>query len=359
MIWYPSHMCLARIAAVVLCGVGSLPGETRGVEPPSVRVTNVRRAFYNGEHNAFTDLARYQDKFYLTFRSCPDGHMVHPTASVIVLASTDAESWEQVHRFHVAQRDTRDPHFLVFKEKLFVYTGTWYSGDTPMAPADYDLNQHLGFAAWTTDGRTWNGPVLLEGTFGHYIWRAAAYGDQAFLCGRRKIGFEVTARGEGRDVESLMLESSDGLIWRKRAVFQEIQGDETAFLFEPDGTVVGIGRSHEKTQFLHSAPPYETWQRKPFDRNVGGPLIARWGHRVVVGGRKTVDDRGPKTSLYWLLGDQLQEFAELPSGGDNSYPGFVALTETRALVSWYSSHEQDATGRPITAIYLADLEIVP
>ena len=48
-------------------------------------------------------------------------------------------------------------------------------------------------------------------------------------------------RGEGREVESLMLESEDGLIWRKRAVFQEIRGDETAFLFEPDGTIIGIG----------------------------------------------------------------------------------------------------------------------
>jgi len=31
------------------------------------------------------------------------------------------------------------------------------------------------------------------------------------------------------------------LIWRKRAMFQETEGDETAFVFEPDGTVVGVG----------------------------------------------------------------------------------------------------------------------
>ena len=30
----------------------------------------------------------------------------------------------------------------------------------------------------------------------------------------------------------------------------------------------------------------------------------------------------------------------------------------RVLVSWYSSHEKDAAGKTITAIYLADLEIV-
>ena len=109
---------------------------------PKVKVTNIRRAFHNGEHNAFTDLVRFKDKFYLTFRSCPDGHMVHPTASIIILAGTDAKEWEQVHRFSVAKRDTRDPHFLIFKDKLFVYTGTWYCGDTSPKREDYDLNQH-------------------------------------------------------------------------------------------------------------------------------------------------------------------------------------------------------------------------
>lgn len=68
---------------------------------------------------------------------------------------------------------------------------------------------------------------------------------------------------------------------------------------------------------------------------------------------------GATTSLYWLVGDDLQEFAEFPSGGDNSYPGFVALSPTRALVSYYSSHEQDAAGKTITAIYMAELTLKP
>ena len=62
--------------------------------------------------------------------------------------------------------------------------------------------------------------------------------------------------------------------------------------------------------------------------------------------------------MYWLVEDRLQEFAELPSGGDNSYPGFVELSPTQAIMSWYSSHEKDASGKTITAIYMADLQIV-
>jgi hypothetical protein len=348
------------LRATVLCSIVvcastlSTAGET-----PQVRVSNVRRVFHNGEHNAFTDLVRFRKRYYLTFRSCPDGHGVHPTASIVILASDDARQWQQVHQFNVPRRDTRDPHFLVFRDKLFVYTGTWYCGERSPTPAEYDLNLHLGYAAWSEDGQQWHSPIMLEGTFGHYIWRATSFDGHAFLCGRRKVGFDVRPRGEGRQVKSLMLESDDGLVWRKRAVFQEIQGDETAFLFEPDGKIVAIGRrGRSNAQLLQSLPPYERWNRQDLDRYIGGPLLARWGGRYVVGGRKTVGGDGPKTSMYWLVQDQLHEFAELPSGGDTSYPGFVELSPTQAVMSWYSSHEKNQDGQVITAIYLADLEIV-
>ncbi len=326
---------------------------------PKVNVSNVRRAFHNGHHNAFTDMCRFNEQLYLTFRSCPDGHMVHPTASIVVLTSKDGTEWRQVYQFSVPERDTRDPHFLVFQNKLFVYTGTWYSGKTTLARDDYDLNKHLGYAVLTSDGSQWSTPVLLEGTFGHYIWRAATDGKKAFLCGRRKPNFEVLARGEPRDVESLMLESDDGLIWRKRAVFQEAAGDETAFLFESDGSILGVGRHGEgkAAQLLRAKPPYAHWDRHSLDRPIGGPLLTKWGGRTVVGGRKNTE-QGPRTSLYWLdEKNALAEFAELPSAGDNSYPGFIEISPTRALVSYYSSHEKDASGKLITAIYLAELEL--
>jgi len=141
-------------------------------------------------------------------------------------------------------------------------------------------------------------------------------------------------------------------------VFQEIAGDETAFLFEADGSLVGVGRrGSAAAQLLRSRPPYTQWDRQDLDRYIGGPLLAKWGGRYLVGGRKTTKEGGPKTSLCWLAGDVLHEFAELPSGGDNSYPGFIELAPGRALVSYYSSHERDESGRPITAIYLAELVI--
>ncbi len=357
-----SHRTWTWLAALVLSLAAFADAASAADSPPKVSVGSVRCVFHNGEHNAFTDLCRFQGHLYLTFRSCPDGHMVHPTASIIILRSRDqGANWEPVHRFSVKDRDTRDPHFLVFRERLFVYTGTWYSGPGTLKREDYDLNKHLGFAAWSDDGTTWNSPVMLEGTFGHYIWRAASFGGKAYLCGRRKPGFEIGPRGEGEKVQSLMLESEDGLIWRKRAFFQEAAGDETAFFFQSDGGVVAVGRhgGGKNAQLLRSKPPYSEWEQKDLGRPIGGPLVVRWGDQVVVGGRKTTGKDGAKTALCWLVGNELREFAELPSGGDNSYPGFVELSPNRALVSYYSSHERDPSGKVITAIYLVELNLKP
>ena len=122
---------LTSITAVLLAGCASIDLSTKESlldYTPKVEVSNVRKVFDNSHHNAFTDLTVFKGVYYLSFRSCPDGHGVSPNASVIILASKDTSKWEQVHTFSVPKRDTRDPHFLVFKDRLFVYTGTWYSG---------------------------------------------------------------------------------------------------------------------------------------------------------------------------------------------------------------------------------------
>jgi len=341
----------------LLVGTCAFDGTVNGDEPklPSVSAASVRRVFHNGEHNAFTDLAQFRGKYYLTFRSCPDGHMVHPSSSIIVLRSDDGQSWSPVNQFRVPQRDPRDPHFLNFQGQLFVFTGTWYCGDS--TPKTRDLNEHLGYAAWTEDGATWHDPAMLEGTYGHYVWRAATDGKKAYLCGRRKREFRRSDEPEPAAVESALLASDDGLVWSKVGLFQTEHGDETAFMFEPEGGILAVARGggRQNAQLCRSRPPYREWQRSDLGRQVGGPLVARWQRHLLVAGRKTLGE--PRTSLYWLVGGQLHESIELPSSGDNSYPGFVDLGNGRAMLSYYSSHERDAKDRPITAIYLADLNL--
>ena len=108
---------------------------------------------------------------------------------------------------------------------------------------------------------------------------------------------------------------------------------------------------------LRSTPPYESWTRVELACHIGGPLLAKWGERYLVGGRKQSEGRPAVTTLWWLVGDKLEEITELPSGGDTSYPGFVALDDERALLSYYSSHEGSGTSLAPSSIYLADLRL--
>jgi len=323
---------------------------------PSIRVSSVRQLFNDGNHNAFTDMCRFSDRLYLTFRSCPDGHMLFSSSRIVVLSSTDGIDWKQVHSFSVANRDVRDPHFLVFDNKLFVYTGAWWV--TPGNAEDRDVNDHLGFCAWSKDGENWHGPRMLDGTHGHYIWRAAAHNGLAYLNGRRIRNFDVLARRDEPPewMESWLLQSFDGFTWTPLSLIQPTHGDETALLFENNDDLLAVARAGGRPAQLCSAkPPYTDWKCTDLDRHIGGPLLARWGNQILVGGRKHTED-GPVTALYELVGTELQEVAILPSGGDNAYPGFVELGPDSALLSYYSSHEGSGTGLAPSAIYLASLE---
>ncbi len=263
----------SALAAAAVCGLSCLALAAPAAELPLAKVTNVRRVYHNGEHNAFTDLIRWRGKFWLTFRSCPDGHSVNPTSSIRVLSSDDARNWKEVHRFSVPKRDTRDPHFLDFKDKLFIYTGTWYCGDGPLPREQYDINKHLGYAVWTADGQEFSGPQQLEGTYGHYIWRTAAHDGRAYLCGRRMRGY-AQAVGQRELMQSAMLESDDGLIWRFHSLFQESRGDETAFAFEPNGDLLAVSRSgSQPAQLVKAPPPYTQCTRKDLPEYIGGPLL--------------------------------------------------------------------------------------
>jgi hypothetical protein len=323
----------------------------------TLRVESVRCIFRDEEHNAFTDLCSFKGWIYLTFRSCPEGHGISRKGRIRVLRSADGNEWAAVAEFGVPDRDARDPHFLAFNGRLFVYTGTWLC---PEGWSAYTINDHLGYGAWTDDGVTWQGPRSLEGTYGHYVWRAAAFGGRAYLCARRKQDFAHHDSGSegGEGTVAAMLESEDGLIWRYCAAFTESWGDETAFVFGPAGEVTALARrlSNHVAMVCRSRPPYTVWERHELDRYVGGPLLAAWNGRLLVGGRKSL---GPAvTALYWLEGNRLVEICELPSGGDTSYPGFVQLDEHQALLSYYSSHETGGTAQR-AAIYLARLSLEP
>ena len=136
------------------------------------------------------------------------------------------------------------------------------------------------------------------------------------------------AESPPEEIECVLLESDDGLRFRVAGFFAQDYADETAFLFEPDGAILGLVRGvpgAPDTRVVRSAWPYHKWQRVRTGVSVGGPLLFRWNGRTFVGGRRTEDER-TSTWLWELKGDaSLAPILELPSAGDCSYPGTVPL----------------------------------
>ena len=333
--------------------VAAVVGEVQAVD---VSVKNVRLAFNNGEHNAFTDLTWFKGDIYLTFRSCPDGHMVFPTSRIIVLKSSTGKDWQEVHSFSVNNRDTRDPHFAHLKGELFVYTGTWYCG--PNKPKLRNINQMVGYGVSTKDGDQWSSAFMLEGTYGHYVWRTATYNDHVYMCGRRTRDFaEIASLLErSKSLQSQILASEDGKRFLPVGTFQEKDGDETAFMFDDSGNITAVARRGRGTaELITLSAQFQVTTRQELDRYIGGPFIGRFGDHTLVAGRNIVDGVS-KMVICTLVAGKLENLCELPAGGDCSYPSIIQLCPGCVLVSYYSSHEKDDNGKEITNIYLAELE---
>lgn len=323
---------------------------------PQIRVERVRRIVEDGKHNGFTDMAWFGGAIFLAYRTSPSGHEISPDPGIVVLRSEDqGQSWQRAFAYGpLPWRDLRDPHFLVFRDTLFVYSSAWIIDPQT---GGHDLAHHQGYAIWTTDGKNWHGPQELQGTLGYYIWRCAAHGQHAFLLGRRLVLADFDENTPGY-ASSFLLRSSDGLNWKPICIVQPQGGNEAAFCFEPDGAVTALCRNRVEGEIRRSRPPYREWSRVGAGRFIGGPMLVKWGDYYLAGSRSTVVPDQPRTVLSWLDGDRLIDRVELPSGGDNSYTGFVPLSPTRGLVSWYSSHEGSGNKLAPSHIYVAEISQV-
>lgn len=99
---------------------------SEGVENP--KILEVRKIWDQGKHNAFTDLIRFQNKWYCTFRES-EGH-VGGDGSIRLLESQDGEEWKSVANITEAGIDLRDPKLSIANDGrlMIVAGGSVYRG---------------------------------------------------------------------------------------------------------------------------------------------------------------------------------------------------------------------------------------
>ena len=299
------------------------------------------RVWDRAPHNAFTDLLRHQDRWYLVFR---EGRAhVSPDGALRVLTSKDGKKWQSLSLVESSEYDLRDAKICVTptgelllngagmkaKEEVRYYSLSWLSKD--------------GGKSWSEANRI--------GAPGDWLWRVQW---------RRGIAYSMGySTQRDRTTRSMRLyRSKDGRkfeTWIDKVSAPAGCGEDK-ILFLADDSAVCLLR-HETgdkmAQLGTSKPPYKSWKWRSLNLRIGGPnMIQLPDGRILAATR--LYSGGTRTSLSWLdlENGALTEALRLPSGGDTSYPGLV-LHDGVLWVSYYSSHEGKSS------IYMAKVGLPP
>lgn len=311
-----------------------LSGGTRIYAEP--RIVSVEKIWDQGEHNAFTDIVRFKDYWYCTFREA-DNH-VGTDGNIRIIRSVDGTTWESCGFLTEVDIDLRDPKLSITPDNRLMVN---------MGGSDYDGDELVGRqprVSFSDDGESFTAPKKICNN-GDWLWRVTWHAGQAW-------GVSYDNRiGKEDDWHLRLYVSDDGENYRIRTLL-DVTGrpNETTLRFMPDGTMMALVRREADTKmaWIGTSPaPYLEWDWNETELQTGGPNFTQakdgtlWaGHRFYPGGAKTVLSRMTATSLEKVL--------EFPSGGDTSYPGF-AWNGEELWMTYYASHEEK------TSIYLAKI----
>ena len=312
------------------------------------KTTTVERIWDQG-YSAFPSIVRYKDAIYVSFREGVS-HVFDENGIAAgktrILRSSDAKHWESVALLSKEGYDFRDPKLSVTPDGrlMVIQGGSMY--------VDKELVKTVPHVSFSSDGKTFSDPMPVDyDNPGRYawFWRVTWF---------EGTGYTVSY-GKSEDGCLELFKTSDGLHYEKITDI-ELDGspNETTVRFLPDGNMVLLIRREggdRKAYLGMSEPPYTEWDLQPLAFQIGGPdLMLLPDGALVAGGRCYFDDGKAKTCLWKQDADGTFEFWKtLPSGGDNSYPGFLVEDGTLFVV-YYSSHELTfSDGKARAGIYLA------
>ncbi len=342
-------VCLLFIPAITAWGQDA---------SPTAEIDWLDKAYSDGRHNAFTDLIRWKDHYYLCFRHGEAHNSLD--GEIRVMRSADMRTWESCGTLDTAG-DDRDPHFTATDDALYVYFGTWdlRHMDGSALP---DRRSVRSYFASSTDGTTWS---EIQGIYepDWWVWRVR------YLDGRF-YGIAYTAfRPKPDEREMQLIVSDDGLNWTlKSEIANRRQPSESDVTLLDDGSLFVVTRMQDEINegfIWRSNPEHTEWTGETVGDIVHSPALARWKGRFFVAGRSRNAERAWVTRVWELVDGKVVELITLPSGGDTSYPGLIVDPATEnadqpaLFVSWYSQHEEDRqTKTSAASIYTARLKVV-
>ncbi|HYM09577.1 MAG TPA: hypothetical protein VEU62_02530, partial [Bryobacterales bacterium] len=264
-----------RLLSLFLCFVAAL-------EAGTPQIVSVRKIWDAGQHNAFTDLIRFHNAWYCTFRES-EAH-VGGNGKLRVLVSSDGEQWKPAALLAEDGVDLRDPKLSLTPDGrlMIVAGGSVYEGKT--------LKGRRPRVAFSKNGHDWTAPqpILAEGD---WLWRVTWHKGRAYGVSYRVSGDSSTAR-------DFLFSSVDGVHYKLITEWDVSGGDEATVRFVNGDEMMALVRREADDGHAWigtSRPPYKQWQWHATGHRVGGPNFIElpdgslWaGGRESPGGAKTV-----------------------------------------------------------------------
>lgn len=308
----------------------------------------IRKIWDQAQHSAFTDLIRFNNHFYCSFRE-GSGHIPGTDGTVRILKSADGKVWESIASLKKEGVDLRDPKLSITpKGQLMVIIGGSLYKDGKLL----GRNPHVAFS--DKNGNTFSDPEKVSVSkdlenWGSWFWRVTWHGKTGYA-----IDYQIGPEERKGPTAMYLVKTKNG---KKFTKVSEIKLDgfpnEATVRFDENGTLYAMIRREISDQmgvWAKAEAPYTDWQFQKMNVRLGGPnFVFTEDQKVIAGTRKYVP--GVHTTI--LGGDKSGNFKELiqfPSSGDTSYPGLV-IHDNKLWVSYYSSHEGKS------AIYISEIEM--
>lgn len=304
------------------------------------------------------DITRYKGRWFMAFRTAPT-HFASRDATLYVVSSSDLKKWDYEVKFNMSN-DLREPRFMVFRNKLFLYF--FQGGANPLAfVPDYI------YATEYFSPRMWKQPMPIYEQ-GFVVWRAKEHDGKAYMSVYYGVGLYTDFDETNAKSRLQLLESTDGYNWKPvggRDVTTELSAEEGEFEFDDDGNLYATIRYEMKGGAVCRAPKEDlaAWKCRFTNYKYDSALMFRRGDDFYVVARRNVDGPFNKQSklvpkrfrsLWYLLrysGSrkrtclykidkkklELVPLFDFPSRGDTAYAGIAPAGPDRFMLFNYSS----------------------
>lgn len=332
-------------------------GSVEAKEPPKMEIMQV---WGEGSHCAFTDLIRYNNRFYCTFREGENHVPTKPgqaNGKIRILRSKDGKSWQSVALVEKEGRDLRDPKLSITPDgRLMILMG---ASDYTHAPKLSGCLTHVSFmdkAERVSEPQPVEIDPAVRNNF-DWLWRVTWHKGVAYgVIYRKGGGWEIN-----------LVKSTDGIHY-DHVTSLNVDGNpnESTVFFTEEGDMrilvrreAGQGADKYIGRIGCSKAPYTEWEWKPLNYRLNCPshVITLPNGAQIYGGRhfaKHPKNRPIYTMLYRLNEDLTEEpilrIDEGSDGQDCAYPGLVVYKKN-LWVSFYSTYKKKSS------IYIAKVPL--